>query len=209
MRTQETNLGDFIADAFKWTAEQENDNAIDAAIINGGAIRTSVEKGDISLKTIKSVVPFSNEVAVIKVTGAQLLEALEAGCQSVGSESPSGGFPQVSGITYTINSPVPYEQGPNYPDSIIASPAAPGSRVTISDVGGKGFNENETYSIATNSFICEGGDSYHAFKEASEAQDPVEFGFDYEALSSYLVVGCDHVVPDRYSNAQDRITIIE
>ena len=91
----------------------------------------------------------------------------------------------------------------------IASPAVPGTRVTIGDVGGREFSEGETYTIATNSFLCAGGDTYYAFKEASDTEDPVEFGFDYEAISSYLVVGCDHVVPDRYSDAQGRITIIQ
>lgn len=208
VRTQETNLGDFCADAFRWTAEQELGHAVDGAICNGGGIRVSVEAGDISLKTIKAVMPFSNELAVLDVTGAQLLEALEAACQGVGTESALGAFPQVAGISFTIDASVPYEEGPTYPDSTNASPAKPGARVTISDVGGRGFDEAETYSIATSTFLCAGGDTYYVFKEAADAQQPVTFGFDYEALSSYLVVGCDHRVPDIYAEPQGRITIV-
>ena len=78
VRTQETNLGDFVSDAFRWTAEVERGTDIDASVVNGGGIRDSIPAGDISLKTIKTIVPFSNEIAVITVSGAQLLEALEA-----------------------------------------------------------------------------------------------------------------------------------
>ena len=207
VRTQETNLGDFCADAWRWTASTEMKREIDAGIINGGGIRVSVEAGDITLGTIKSIMPFSNDLAVINVTGAQLLEALEAACQAVGTDEAIGAFPQVSGITFTLDASVPFEAGSVYPDSTFHSPAAPGARVTITDVAGRGFDEKATYSIATSSFICEGGDTYHAFKDAYDAETPVPFGFDYEAFTSYLVEGCNHEVPAEYAEPQGRITI--
>ena len=208
VRTQETNLGDFITDAYRWTAEQELGAKTDACIVNGGGIRQSIETGDISLGDIKTVVPFSNELTVINVTGAQLLETIEASCQAVGTDEVIGGFPQVSGITFTVDATIPYEKGSNYPETTIPSPAKPGSRVTIADVGGKGFSKDATYSVATNSFVSEGGDTYHAFKEAADAQSPVMFSFDYEAISSYLVTACDHTVPNTYAEPQGRITIL-
>ena len=208
VRTQETNLGDFVADAFRWTGSVELGRDVDAGICNGGAIRDSIPAGEISLKAIKTVAPFSNELAVLNVTGAHLLEAFEAACQGVGEEEALGAFPQVSGITYTIDATTPYEAGPTYPDSTYASPATPGARVKIADVGGKGFDVTETYAIAASSFLCAGGDTYYAFKEAADAEPPVTFGFDYEALSSYLVEGCKHTVPDEYAEPQGRITIV-
>ena len=208
VRTQETNLGDFCADAFRWTASQELNRDIDASVINGGAIRVPVEEGDISLKIIKEIMPFSNQLATIDVTGAQLLEALEAACQAIGTEDAIGAFPQVSGITFTLDASVPYESGPEYPDSTYASPAAPGARVTITDVAGRGFDENETYSIATSDFLCAGGGTFYVFKEAADKRPPVYICFDYESLVSYLVAGCDHKVPDEYEEPQGRINII-
>lgn len=207
VRTQETNLGDFVADAYRWMASTELGFEVDSAIINGGGIRASIEKGDISLGIIKTVNPFNNDLGVVKVTGAQLLEALEAGCQAIGTDSAMGGFPQVSGITYTIDASVPYEGGQAYPDSEYLAPAAPGTRVTITDVADRGFDEGETYTLAASSFLCEGGDTYYAFKAAAEAERPVTFGFDYEALVGYLVEGCGHEVPAQYEGPQGRITI--
>lgn len=207
VRTQETNLGDFFADALRWTASQELGREVDAGLVNGGGIRASIEAGDISLGSIKTVVPFSNDLAVVNVKGAQLLEAIEAACQAIGKEKAIGAFPQISGISFTLDASVPYEAGPTYPDSAYSSPANVGARVSITDVGGRGFDADATYSIATISFLCDGGDTYYAFKQAAEAETPTTFGFDYEALASYLVTACDHTVPDDYATPQGRITI--
>lgn len=207
VRASETNLGDLMADAYKWTASQELGRDVDAGLMNGGGIRASFEAGDITLGEVKTVLPFSNDLVVIEVTGAQLLEAFEAACQAVGAEKGIGAFPQVSGITFSVDASVPYQEGPTYPDTTIVSPAAPGTRVTIVDVGGRGFDANTTYAIATISFLASGGDTYYAFKTASDAKTPTAFGFDYEAIVSYLTVACNHEVPDQYAAAQGRITI--
>ena len=207
VRMRETNLGDFCADALKWTAEQELGRQIDGSIVNGGGIRISVEAGDISLKTIKTVMPFSNELSVLDVTGAQLLEALEAACQGV-PDYELGSFSHVSGITFTVDASVPYEDGPVYPDSIYAAPANPGARVTITAVGGRGFDEDETYTISSLSYLFEGGGTYHACKDVTDVKPATTFGFDYEALTSYLVEACDHTVPDEYAGPQGRVTIV-
>ena len=56
-------------------------------------------------------------------------------------------------------------------------------------------------------YILLDGDTYYAFKAAAEAERPVTFGFDYEALVGYLVEGCGHEVPAQYEGPQGRITI--
>ena len=207
VRTQETNLGDFCADAFLWMAGQELDETVDAAIINGGGVRITVEAGDISLMTVKSIMPYNNELSVVHPSGAQILEALEASCQGIGEGLALGAFPQVAGITFTLDAAVPYESDGQYPDSEFFKPLNPGSRVTITDVGGRGFDLEETYALAVSSFIAAGGDSYYVIKQVAESQPTSVFGFDYEAFSGYLVEGCNHEVPERYAEPQGRITI--
>ena len=51
-------------------------------LTNGGGIRASIKAGDISMKDINTVLPFGNTVAVIYISGASLLEALEASTYS-------------------------------------------------------------------------------------------------------------------------------
>lgn len=208
MRSQESNLGDFTCDAMLWGAEQSVGTKPDAALLNSGTLRDTIPEGDISLMTIKTVMPFADQLMLVDVTGAQLLEAIEAACQSVGDESAIGAFPQVSGITYTVNSKVPYQKGDVYPDSIFHRPAALGERVTITSVGERAWNADDTYTIVTTDYICLGGDTYYTFKEAADAKTPITCDFDYEAISGYLVGPCDHEIPARYEQPQGYITII-
>lgn len=198
VRTQETNLGDFSADAYKYAAQQYLGDAItvDGAIQNGGGVRASIPAGSISMNTLYTVYPFGNTITVVKLTGAQLLEALEASCAEC--PSPLGGFPQVSGIKFTIDTTVPYVPGAQYPESTYFAPAAPGSRVTIQEVGGKNFSLTDSYYIAVNNFMADGGDTYYVFTQAAEVIDTGVV--DAEGLISYVdslkgVIGKDYAAP--------------
>lgn len=106
-RTEETNLGDLITDAMLWSLTEQNPGSITEvdpdniiSLTNGGGIRAWIHQGDISKKDINTVLPFGNTVAVVYVTGAELLEALEASTFS--TPGAVGAFPQVAGIDFTI-----------------------------------------------------------------------------------------------------------
>ena len=209
VRRHETNLGDLLCDAMLHDAETSTGAHVDAAILNAGGIRASIDAGDITLERVKAVLPYTNQVCTVKVTGAQLLEILEAACQAVGTDDELGAFPQVAGIEFTVNGTVPYEKGEQYPNTSYYGPAAPGARVTIHTVGGADFDENATYTVAVTDFLTQGGDTYYQFKVAAEKEQPVACGFDYEAFAGYLIGPLDHKVDERYKEPQGRITIIE
>lgn len=204
VRTQETNLGDFAADAYLYAAQQYMGDAvkIDGAIQNGGGVRASIPAGPITMNTLYTVFPFGNSVSVVKVTGAQLLEALEASCSA--APAALGGFPQVSGIVFTVDTSVPYVNGMQYPDSTYFAPAAPGSRVTISSVGGRDFSLTDSYYIAVNNFMADGGDTYYIF---TQAQEVIDTGvIDAEGLISY-VDSLGGVIGEAYAAPKGNITI--
>jgi len=207
VRTMETNLGDFSADAYKHTAEtyvaeNELDMVIDGAIQNGGGIRDSILPGEISMDTLYKVFPFGNTISIVTLKGSELLEALEASCSAC--PNALGGFPQVSGIQFTIDTSVPYAQGELYPESTYYAPAAPGSRVTITSVGGKAFDLNATYNIAVNNFMADGGDTYYVFTKASQVIDTGVV--DAEGLISY-VNSMNGIIGEEYAAAKGNITI--
>ena len=204
-RTQETNLGDFAADAILWAAREAMGEKVVAAITNGGGIRATIEAGDITMMDMKTVFPFGNEVAVLDVTGAELLEALEAATSS--TPKAIGAFPQVSGIVFTVDTSVPYEQGEQYPDSTYFAPAKPGSRVTIESVGGEPFSLEGIYTIATNDFTAAGGDTYYAFRYPN-ATSGYKTGVALEdALVRYIAEVLGGVVGGQYAEPQGRITV--
>lgn len=109
VRSQETNSGDFAADALYYLFDQTNvvdGYPIDMAIMNGGGIRNEAINGEISYLTCKNMHTFGNVACFIQVTGQQILDALEFGARGVGTGEEIGGFLQVSGAKYTIDTSV-------------------------------------------------------------------------------------------------------
>ena len=201
-RTEETNLGDLICDALVWGAEREG-TEVDAAVTNGGGIRASIAAGDITKKDINTVLPFGNTLSIVKVTGAELLEALEASTYC--TPTSIGGFPQVSGIEFTVDTTKAYDQGEQYPGSTYYGPKSI-QRVTIETVGGEPFDANATYTIATNDFMAAGGDTYYAFAAASVNYD-LGLSMD-EVVMDYITDQLNGTVTEEaYGAPAGRITI--
>ena len=211
IRTIETNLGNFATDALLWSARKVlGEDKVDAAITNGGGIRASIptEAGaafpyNITMKDMQTVFPFGNTVATVELTGAQLLEALEAATFS--SPGTVGAFPQVSGIEFEIHNYIPYERGDQYAGSTYFAPANPGSRVKNVIVGGEPLDIKKTYVIATNDFTAAGGDTYAVFKAKSGG---INLGIAMEqALIDYLAEELGGVVGADYTGPQGRIKV--
>ena len=201
-RTEETNLGDLITDALVWKAT-ETGETVDAAITNGGGIRATIEAGDITKKDINTVLPFGNTLSIIKITGAELLEVLEA--STFCTPEAIGGFPQVSGIEFTLDTAKAYDQGDEYPGTTYFAPKTI-NRVTITSVGGKDFDPAATYTIATNDFMASGGDTYYRFVNATANYD-LGIAMD-EVVMQYItdVLG-GIVTAEQYGEPAGRITI--
>jgi 5'-nucleotidase/UDP-sugar diphosphatase len=142
VRRGETNLGDFVADIMRSVS------GANAAIINGGGIRASINKGKIERKDIYNVLPFDDCIVVVKLTGRQIGKALEHGVSAV--EEESGRFPQVSGIKFTYS-----------------RSARPGSRLMDFTIDGKPLRADKVYTVAINDFLAAGGDGYKVLAEAA------------------------------------------
>ena len=206
-RDVETNNGDLITDAMRWKVLQNKDGLTVnedhvVAITNGGGIRAAIAKGDVTKKDINTVLPFGNTVAVVYVTGEQLLEALEASTFS--TPTAVGGFPQVSGINFTIHTGKAYDKNDaTYPESTYYGPKTI-NRVVINSVNGKEFKADEVYAVVTNNFCAAGGDTYYAFKAAS-AQFDTGIPLD-EAVMEYVTKELKGVIGEQYAAPQGRIT---
>ena len=205
-RDSETNNGDLITDAMLWKGMQNKEGlTVDAdhvvAITNGGGIRAAIKPGDVTKKDINTVLPFGNTVAVIYVTGAELLEALEASTYSL----PVGGFPQVAGINFTLSTAVAYDaNAETYPASTYYGPKSI-NRVVINSINGKEFKADDTYAVVTNNFVAGGGDTYYAFAAAS-AQFDTGIPLD-EAVMEYVTTELKGVIGAQYAAPQGRILL--
>ena len=207
-RDGETNNGDLITDAMLWKVMQNkegltvNEDHV-VAITNGGGIRAAIKAGDVTKKDIKTVLPFGNTIEVIYVTGTELLEALEASTFCV--PESIGGFPQVSGISYTISTGAVYDaNAETYPASTYYGPKSI-NRVTINSINGKDFKLGDTYAVVTNNFSAAGGDTYYAFKAATAKFDtgvPLD-----EAVMEYVTKELKGVIGTQYAAPQGRILL--
>ena len=202
-RTQETNLGDLITDALVWGAEQQGET-VDAAITNGGGIRATIEAGDITKKDVNTVLPFGNTLSIIKITGEELLEVLEA--STFCTPEAIGGFPQVSGIEFTVDTTKGYDQGDEYPGTTYFAPKTI-NRVTIKTVGGKDFDPAATYTIATNDFMASGGDTYYRFVNATANYD-LGIPMDEVVMDYITTVLNGTVAADKYGEPAGRIHVL-
>lgn len=142
-RTIETNLADFVADAFRTAT------GADVALVNGGSIRadTLITPGDLTLRDVLSILPFNNELVVIEVAGDVLLQALEHGVSRTAPGAEPGRFPQVSGLRYSFD-----------------ASRLPGTRIVDVTVAGKALDPQRRYTLTTTRYIAEGGDQYAMLK---------------------------------------------
>ena len=208
-RDSETNNGDLIADAMVWQVMQNREGlTVDAdhvvAITNGGGIRAAIKAGDITKNDINTVLPFGNTISLVYISGAKLLEALEASTYC--TPNAVGAFPQVSGLKFTVDTGKSYDaNAETYPGSTYYGPKTI-NRVTIESVNGKEFKADDTYAVITNNFCAGGGDTYYAF---ASAETVIDTGIPMDvAVMDYITNQLKGVVGETYAKPQGRITVV-
>ncbi len=183
VRKQETNTGDFAADALYYLFDVTEGLKVDAAIMNGGGVRNKAITGDLSYLTCKEIHTFGNVACLITVTGQQILDALEWGARDVGT-AECGGFLQVSGITYEIHSYI--ESTVQKDDKGVWTGGPTGEyRVKNVTIGGEALDVNATYNLAGYNYTLRDlGDGFAMFTGAVNVKDYVME--DYMVLANYI-----------------------
>ena len=229
-RKGETNLGDLWTDALRWFAVSgkineffEEDDvtagnteiAVDAdhvvALWNGGNLRADVAEGKFGAEQLAEVLPYPNKVAVVYLTGAQLLETLEAASQGLpyteDTAAACASFMQVSGIKYTVDTAKEYDRGEAYGDNWFR--AASLSRVTVEEVNGQPFDPEAVYAVITSNANFNGMDSSYMLKAAAEenGKSTITTAVVRDVIWLYIAGELNNVIPDTYAEAQGRITV--
>ena len=104
VRIQETNTGDFAADALYYLFDNMGLD-VDMAIMNGGGVRNGAITGELTYQSCKAIQTFGNVACLQTITGQQLLDALEWGARQAPAVQV-GGFLHVSGVTYEIDASI-------------------------------------------------------------------------------------------------------
>jgi 2',3'-cyclic-nucleotide 2'-phosphodiesterase (5'-nucleotidase family) len=131
----EGSLGNFFADAIREQAEKAYNKKIDVAFFNSGGLRIQgMPAGAIKVTTIYELMPFDNEIVLMQLDGATLMQILEYSARR-------GGDP-ISGVRYVI--------GNNKPENIT--------------INGEAIDLNKAYAFATNDYLADGGDNMNFLK---------------------------------------------
>ncbi len=188
VRSQETNTGDFCADALYYLFDNMGLD-VDVAIMNGGGVRNKAVTGELTYKTAKSIHTFGNVACLQTITGQQLLDALEWGARGAGTEEV-GGFLQVAGITYKIDAEWPASLQQDDKGVWIGGPTG-GYRVHDVQVFNKETNAYEpldltaSYNLAGYNYTLRDlGDGFNMFSGAVNVLDYVME--DYMVLANYI-----------------------
>ena len=229
-RRGETNLGDLWTDALRWFAVSgkiseyfEEDDvtagiteiAADAdhivALWNGGNLRADVAEGKFGAEQLAEVLPYPNKVAVVYMTGTQLLETLEAASQGLpyteDTAAACASFMQVSGLTYTVDTAVEYNKGEAYGDHWFK--AASLGRVTIGEVNGLPFDTEAVYAVISSNANFNGMDSSYIFKAAAEENEKstITTAVVRDVIWLYIAGELGNMIGEPYAEAQGRITV--
>jgi 5'-nucleotidase/UDP-sugar diphosphatase len=153
VRSSETNLGNLIA-----LAQMERVQA-DLGIMNSGGIRDDIAAGDITYKDVLKVQPFSNTLAYVDLTGAELMPYLQG---AANKEAGSGAFAQFAGTQIIMD----------------------GSSIVSATVAGQLIEATKIYRLTVNAYMASGGDGY---PRLSDHANYVNSGFvDAEVLKDYI-----------------------
>lgn len=141
----------------------------DIGIQNGGGVRVDVPAGDYTIADAYTLLPFSNTLVTLEMTGQQIIDVLEdALANALDNGGSTGSYPYASGLRYRVD----------------ASQAA-GSRISNVEVNPRvagswtPIDTSATYTVVTNDFIASGQDGYLAFKPIYDAGNFVDTFTEY------------------------------
>ena len=211
VRSRETNLGDLCADAYLAASDA------DIAFVNGGGIRANLKAGDLTFADIKACHPFGNTLVSVKVKGQTILDALEFASRNTKAEYKTadgnaqgelGGFLQVAGLRYTIDTSVESAAIADDKGMFFGMIEDAPYRVTDVEVLDDGewepLDPEEEYVLASHNYmLLEQGDGFTMFNDAEVILDS---GLpDYQILVNYMVSLNGDL--SAYTEPQGRITV--
>lgn len=180
-RGHESSLGDLAADAMKDTIFTTGGEKVDIGIINAGGLREDLVPGDDQTFTYAetyAVMPFSNELGYVSITGAEFKKALEQQWKTDLNSQNSRPLLKLgisSNVQYTYDPARPY-----------------GERITSVLVDGEPLDDARVYTVGSVTFLLAGGDSFPALTSGG---DYVTSGdLDRDKFNDYLQAN-DNITP--------------
>ena len=182
-----------MADAFRTVGGTQ------AAILGAGSVRTNLMAGEVTYKDTVDILPYCNEIVMTEVSGQMILDALEFGVSFLPNES--GGFPQVSGITYRINEEIESSVKINEKKQFVSVDGE--YRVSDVKIDGEDLDPEAIYTLAITQYLFTGGDGYTMF-DGANLYSTTSLA-DNEVVMKYIKEYLNGVIPEEYAEPQGRV----
>jgi 5'-nucleotidase len=175
-RGAESTFGNLLGDVALFASDQL-DLGADIGVINPGGIRADLDPngdGTVTFAEAFTAQPFGNTIGVVTITGERLHLLLEQQIRNATGEHPYLALGWSENFDYVFD------------------PSAPaGEQILYMAIDGEPVADDQEVTIAGNTFLLAGGDSFSAFCEDPEAEDCVnditETGKpDVESLNEYI-----------------------
>lgn len=134
----ESTLGNWMADLLNEYAEQNYNQPIALTIQNYGGIRiNNLSKGPLEVQKVYEIMPFDNELGIVKMKGKELMQLLQ-------NIAKSGGWPVSHQLQMTIDG---------------------NNAITKVTIKGEKIIEDNFYNVVMSDYIAFGGDSMDFIKD--------------------------------------------
>ena len=211
VRNRETTIGNFCADAYRSVT------GADIALVNGGGIRADLPKGDITYADLFAIHPYGNTICMVETTGQEILDCLENCYRFVlpvteengWAAGEDGGFQQVSGLKFTIDTSVPSSVQVDENGMFVSVDGARRVKdVMVQNENGEyePLDAEKTYTLASHNYLLkEDGSGCEMFADNTVLID--ESILDYQVLVDYMVKELGGKVDARYAATEGRINV--
>ena len=195
-RYKECTLGNLITDAIKNAGNGE------ISILNGGAIRNNMYKGNITSAQIMEILPWFNNIVQKRITGQCILDALEFGISQL--PNMSGVFPQISGITFDVD--ISFDSTVKIDELGMFINVTGKRRVSNVKINGVDLELDKFYNASLIEYISNGGDGYSMFSKFDIYNESLIT--DTDSLIHFIQYNLNGEIPLQYKDIQGRINII-
>lgn len=145
LQARGSDAAQIVAEAFLAASKRAH-----FALQNAGGVRIAVPAGTISMNTAFTLLPFTNVLVEIEVTGAQMLAALEDGVANhLDNSQSSGSHPYAAGLRWNLD--MSQARGSRF-SNVQVKDRSSGSWSAI--------DASKTYVLVTNDFVAAGKDGY-------------------------------------------------
>ena len=197
VRKQETNLADFVADAYREVL------GTDIGVANAGGVRDSIPAGEITYGKLMSVHPSTNDMVIREVSGQELLDIMEFSVMNLPGES--GGLLHFSGLTYDVDLSKDAKIEVDKNGTFIKINGTE-RRISNVKVGGEPLDPAKIYSLGAQTYILvDGGNGYSKSMFSHDHTDLPKT--DLQVVIEYLEK-LGGVIPETYKESQGRMNMI-